>query len=270
MVRHIAVAGVTLAVVVASAGFVMQASVNTEAGGSTSPRDETRAGEWVTIPVPPEDTIRAWVAQPGRTDRAPIVLVIHDEAGLDEWVRSKVDDLAAQGFVAVAPDLLTGVELAGSGAAAVRNALESLDDDLVQRRIWAAGVWARALPTTTDRYGVLGFGWGGSVAFGHASRDAELGAAVVYDGAGPRPEYLRTTYAPILGLYAGEAEALTAEAAGVRMALERMGRTLDVRTFDGAEYGFHRNQSEAGAGGAGARAWAEAMSWLRMHLDASD
>src|SRR5690348_11807443 len=69
-----------------------------------------RHGEWVTIRTVPQagDSLRLWVVYPQRSTKAPVVIVVHEIFGLSTWIRSVADQLAADGFIAIAPDFLTG------------------------------------------------------------------------------------------------------------------------------------------------------------------
>jgi carboxymethylenebutenolidase len=233
-----------------------------------------RHGEWVSIPVPSGDTVRAWVVYPERADNAPVVLVVHEIFGLTHWIRSVADQLAAEGFIAVAPDLLTGEQVPTDATGepdrnTATRVIQTLDRDQVHRRIWAAGTWARALPASTERYAVMGFCWGGTVAFEHAARDADLGTAVVYYGSSPAPDRLLTVEAPVLGLYGGNDARVNATIPAADSVLAAIGRTYGTRIYDGAGHGFLRQQNEPGSPNqvAARAAWSEAIGWLRRHLE---
>jgi carboxymethylenebutenolidase len=232
-----------------------------------------RHGEWVSIPVPSGDTVRAWVVYPERADNAPVVLVVHEIFGLTHWIRSVADQLAAEGFIAVAPDLLTGGEVPSDPTGepdrnTATRVIQTLDRDQVHRRIWAAGLWARALAASTERYAIMGFCWGGTVAFEHAARDADLATAVVYYGSSPPPDRLLTVEAPVLGLYGGNDARVNATIPAADSVLASTGRTFQTRMYDAAGHGFLRQQNEPGSPNqvAARAAWTETITWLRRHL----
>src|SRR5438105_10177560 len=116
----------------------------------------TRHGEWVDIPIANSDAkIHTWVVYPERKDKAPVVLVIHEIFGMTDWVRSVADALAAEGFIAVAPDLLSGMGPGGGGtesfaADGVRDAIRKLSGDEVVKRLNAVRDYAIALPSAKD------------------------------------------------------------------------------------------------------------------------
>jgi len=83
---------------------------------NTQLSSSSRHGEWAMIPAGAGDSVRAWVVYPERSDRAPVVLVVHEIYGASNWIRSVADALAAEGFIAIAPDLLTGKGVPNSAA----------------------------------------------------------------------------------------------------------------------------------------------------------
>jgi len=150
-----------------------------------------RHGEWVMVKVG-SDSVRAWVVYPQVSTKAPVVVVVHEIFGLSNWIRAVADQLAADGFIAIAPDLLTGKiapNLDDSTLKAQGPALIStLDPEVVQRDIDAVAQYAMALPAAEKKYGIVGFCWGGGRSFSHATHSPSLGASVVYYGSPPTAE----------------------------------------------------------------------------------
>ncbi len=232
-----------------------------------------RHGEWQMIRVG-QDSVRAWVVFPERATKAPVVLVVHEIFGLSTWVRAVADQLAADGYIAIAPDLLTG-KLAMTNAdsmdvqAAVAQ-IRTLDPAEVQRRLSGVAAWGMALPAAAPKYGIVGFCWGGSTSFSHAVAAPELGAAVVYYGASPATPQLSTVRAPVLGLYGGDDARVNATVPPADSALKALGRTFVHEIYAGAGHGFLRQQDgKAGANlEASRRAWPRTLAWFRQHLGA--
>ena len=143
-----------------------------------------RHGEYVMVRTGPSDSVRAWVVYPERSSKAPVIVVVHEIFGLSAWVRGVADQLAADGFIAIAPDLLTGKAPPVPGtdtveAQAATAAIRSLQSQDVQRQIAAVGQYGMSLPAAEKRYGVVGFCWGGSASFNSAVMSpAGQGAAV--------------------------------------------------------------------------------------------
>ena len=231
-----------------------------------------RHGEYAMIKVGDADSVRAWVVYPERANNAPVVVVVHEIFGLSTWIRAVADQLAADGFIAVAPDFLTGriapdasdSVLTAQGPALVR----ALDAAEVQRRISAAAEYGMALPSATRKYGVMGFCWGGSVSFAHAVAAPALGASVVYYGGSPAPTALASVTAPVLGLYGADDARVNATVPPADSAMKALGKRFEHETYAGAGHGFLRQQdARAGANLAASRqAWARTVAWFRQNL----
>jgi carboxymethylenebutenolidase len=231
-----------------------------------------RHGEWVMIRSG-QDSIRSWVVYPERADNAPVVVVIHEIFGLSNWIRAVADQLAADGFIAIAPDLLTmkGVPYGPDGesdATAARTEIRTLETADVNRWLSAVAQYGMALPAARDTYGVVGFCWGGSTSFAHAIAAPDLGAAVVYYGTSPDPTTLSPINAPVLGLYGGDDQRVNATIPAAEAAMRSMNKTFETHIFEGAGHGFLRAQSGMeGANMVATRdAWPLTVGWFRRTL----
>jgi carboxymethylenebutenolidase len=225
------------------------------------------------IRTPTGDSIRAWVVYPERSTKAPVVLVVHEIFGLSSWVRGVADQLAADGFIAIAPDLLTMKNLPQGPDSVVAPlataAIRTLDANWVQQQLDAVARYGMSLPAAQQKYGIVGFCWGGGVSFAHAVHAASLGAAVVYYGVSPATPSLNSVRAPVLGLYAGNDARVDATVPAADSALRALGRTYVYYTYPGAGHGFLRQQT--GADGANMNAtkaaWPATIAWFRKYLD---
>lgn len=235
---------------------------------SSSPRH----GEWVTIRTRPADSVRAWVVYPERSTRAPVVLVVHEIFGLTSWVRSIADQLAADGFIAIAPDLLTMKNLPQGPDSVIAPlataAIRTLDMVQVHRQLDAVAQYGMSLPAAQKRYGIVGYCWGGAVSFAHAAHAPNLGAAVVYYGTSPKSADLESVRAPVLGLYGGDDARVNATILPADTALRTLGRTYVYDIYQGAGHGFLRQQSgKAGANMTATQAaWPATIAWFRKYL----
>ncbi len=236
---------------------------------SASPRH----AEWVTIQAG-ADSVRAWVVYPERSDPAPVVLVVHEIYGLSHWVRGVADQFAADGFIAIAPDMLTmrNVPAGGDGAPdadAAREAIQGLDRDAIHTQLLAVAEYGMSLPAARDSYGIVGYCWGGTVAFEHAIRSPELDASVVYYGTSPDTTLYGSIQAPVLGLYGENDARVNTTVPPATATMDRLGKTFEVETYAGAGHGFLRAQEgQDGANLAAAReAWPRTIEWFREHLD---
>lgn len=231
-----------------------------------------RHGQWIMIPTATGDSLRAWIVYPERSTKAPVVIVIHEIFGMSTWIRAVTDQLAADGFIAIAPDFLSGQKLPGApdsvsiqDAVAAVSKLKPAD---VQTGIDAAAKYGMALPAALHKYGVVGFCWGGTVSFAHAVHSPTLGASVVYYGTSPGVTELTAVRAPVLGLYGGSDARVVATVAPADSEMKAMHKTYEPHVFDGAGHGFLRAQS--GNNGANMtatqQAWPATIRWFRKYL----
>jgi carboxymethylenebutenolidase len=241
-------------------------------GAVTALEASPRHGEWVEYDAGDGDLVDAWVVYPERNDDAPVVVVIHEIFGMSDWIRSVADGLAAAGFIAIAPDMLSGKGPGGGGTDAfdrqtVGRAIRDLDRAEINRRLRAAAAYAVARPAAAAAVGAVGFCWGGSTTWMLATDWPELDAAVVYYGSSPESGY-DVVGAPVLGLYGGDDNRVNATIGRAEEAMAELGKTFEPHVFDGAGHGFLRQQS--GQEGANLRAtreaWPLTVSWFRRHL----
>lgn len=233
-----------------------------------------RHGEWAMVRTGPSDSVRAWVVYPERRDAAPVVLVVHEIFGLSDWIRAVADQLAAEGFIAIAPDLLTmkNVPAGPTGETnpdSARVAIRTLDAGDVHRQLRVVAAYGMGLPAAQKRYGIVGFCWGGGVSFEHAVRSPELGASVVYYGTSPATAELASVRAPVLGLYGENDARVDATIPPADSAMRAMGKTYEHHVFPGAGHGFLRQQD--GQNGANLtatqQAWPLTVGWFRRYLE---
>lgn len=232
-----------------------------------------RHGEWVKYDAGSGDSVMAWLVYPERSDPAPVVVVIHEIFGLTDWVRSVADQLAAEGFIAIAPDLLSGKGPDGGGTSsfdrdgAIR-AIRSLDRSEIARRLDAASAYATALPAARQEFGVIGFCWGGSTSFFYATAQPKLKAAVVYYGTPPSKEDMAAIKAPVLALYGGDDARVTSTVEPTSEAMKALGKPYEPHVYEGAGHGFLRAQE--GRDGANQKAadqaWPRTVDFLKSRL----
>ena len=238
--------------------------------GAASPRH----GEYVMYATAGGDSVRAFLVYPERPDDAPGLVVIHEIFGLTDWIRDVADRYAAEGFVAIAPDLLWGKAPGGGGTDAypdgdaVVAAIRELPPHEVKARLDGAGAFLRSLPASNGRVGVVGFCWGGQQSFQYAAEQPRLSAAVVFYGSGPEPlSKLEDIRAPVLGLYGGDDQRVNATIPAIDSAMAAAGKRYDKEIYPGAGHGFLR-EDEAGANArAAAAAWPRSVAFLREALE---
>lgn len=247
-----------------------------EAGAAEALATSPRHAEWVDIELGGSDqTLATWVVRPQRSDSAPVVLVIHEIFGVTDWVRAVADRLAENGYVALVPDLVSGLGPNGGGTTSVASRdqvvrlIRSLEPADTIARLSAVRDYASTLPATTGRIAAVGFCWGGSTGFAYAVAGPRLQAAVVYYGSSPleTADY-HLVEAPVLGLYGGDDERVNATIPIAKREMARHGKHFEVEIFAGAGHGFLRAQE--GRNGANRQAsehaWRRTIEFLRRHL----
>lgn len=244
-------------------------------GAAEAIKSSPRHGEYVDIKVPGSKTpITTWVVYPERKDKAGVVVVIHEIFGLTDWIRGVADQLAEDGFIAVAPDLLSGKAPNGGGSAELgqdnaTKVIRTLTTEEVTNALNAVREYAIKLPAANGRSGVIGFCWGGSNSFAYAASQPALDAAVVYYGTSPQdPAAYERIKAPVLGLYGGDDARVDATIPTAQENMKKLNKPYEPHTFEGAGHGFLRQQD--GKDGANMKAteqaWPLTVKFLREHL----
>jgi carboxymethylenebutenolidase len=189
-------------------------------------------------------TVQAFVVYPEVSHKAPVVVMIHEIFGLSDWAKEMADELAAQGFIVVEPDMLTGLGPNGGGSDAfpsqdqVTKAVSGLSADQVIADLDAAADYGKKLPSSNGKVFVAGFCWGGGKSFAFATHRKDLSAAFVFYGT-PPPDVTAIT-APVYGFYAGNDARVTATVPAATDAMKAAGKKYETVIYDGAGHGFMR------------------------------
>jgi carboxymethylenebutenolidase len=234
-----------------------------------------RHGEYVDVKQPGGGApIRTWVVYPERKDKAGVVIVIHEIYGLTDWIRGVADQLAREGFIAVAPDLISGLGPGGGGTESagsrddVVKLVRGLSNAEAYARLDAVRDYAVKLPAANGRSATIGFCWGGARSFGYAAAQPGLNAAVVYYGTSPEAGEYARIQAPVLGLYGGDDARVNATIAPAEAEMKKLGKTYEPHVYEGAGHGFLRAQE--GRDGANRKAtqqaWPRTIAFLKQHL----
>ena len=230
--------------------------------------------EWVNIPYAGGPAIKTFVVYPERRDKAPVVIVIHEIFGLTDWIRGVAEQLAEDGYIAVAPDLLSGMGPGGGGTAeiggddAARKVIAGLTPAEATNRINAVHGYAVKIPTSNGRTATVGYCWGGARSFEAAVNQPELDAAIVFYGTSPaNAGDLAKIKAPVLGLYGADDARVNATIEPASAEMKKLGKTYDVEIYEGAGHGFLRAQSDRGGANyhASEKAWASVLAFLQKH-----
>ena len=202
-----------------------------------------RHNEWVTVKHD-RRSVETLVVYPESKDKRPVVLIIHEIFGLSDWAQELADEVAAAGYIAVAPDLLSGMAPNGGRTkdfpTGVTEAISKLNPDQVTADLNAAADYGLKLPASNGKIYVAGFCWGGGQAFRFATNRADLSAAFVFYGPPPATDAMLRIKAPVYGFYAGNDARIDATIPDTIAAMKAAGKTYDPVTYEGAEHGFMR------------------------------
>jgi carboxymethylenebutenolidase len=236
----------------------------------TSPRH----GEYADVKLPGGGTpLRTWVSYPERKDKAPVVVVIQEIFGLSDWIRGVADQLAKEGFIAVAPDMISGLGPDGGGTESVASRddvvklVRGLPPEETASRLAAVRDYAAKIPAGNGKVGTIGFCWGGARSFEQAMQPG-VSAAVVYYGSSPDAAGLAKVQAPVLGLYGGDDARVNATVPPAQEEMKKLGKPYEAVMYEGAGHGFLRQQE--GRDGANLKAsqqaWPKTLAFFREKL----
>ena len=195
-------------------------------------------------------TVQALVVYPESKQKTSVVILIHEIFGLSDWAKEMADEIAGQGFIVVAPDLLSGFGPNGGGSSefasedAAVKAVSGLDPDGVLADLDAAADYGKKLPASNGKIAVAGFCWGGSKSFAFAAHRKDLSAAFVFYGTGPGD--VSGVTAPVYGFYGGNDARVDATIPGTATAMKAAGKSYEPVTYEGAGHGFMRAGEDPG------------------------
>ena len=197
--------------------------------------------------------VNCFIAYPEVKDKATAVVVIHEIFGLSDWVRGVADQLAEAGYIAIAPDLLSGTAPGGGGTAelgggdAVRKAISSLPPDQITADLDAVAEYVAKLPACNGKLAVGGFCWGGAQTFRYATNNKNVKSAFVFYGTAPESEdELARIQCPVYGFYAENDARVGATIPKTSELMKKAGKTYEPVTYKGAGHGFMRAGEDPG------------------------
>jgi carboxymethylenebutenolidase len=212
-----------------------------------------RHGEWVTIKHDGRD-VQTFVVYPEVKNKVPVVVVIHEIFGMTDWVQELADEVAAAGYIALAPDLLSGMAPNGGRTKdfapnAVGEAIRDLKPDQITADLNAVADYGKALPASNGKVMVTGYCWGGSQSFRFATNRADLAAAFVFYGTPPTTpgsntpdkEALARIKAPVYGFFGENDARVDAFIPPTEAAMKELGKTYEPVIYRGAGHGFMRS-----------------------------
>jgi carboxymethylenebutenolidase len=226
-----------------------------------SPRHQ----EWVTVKHDGR-SIETFVVYPESKDKKPVVILIHEIFGMSDWIQDLADQVAAAGYIAVAPDLLSGMGPNGGRTSAfasdkVTEAVSRLNPDQVTGDLNAVADYAKTIPSANGKLSVGGFCWGGGQSFRFATNRPDLSAAFVFYGGPPDKDAMARIKAPVYGFYAGNDERINATLPDTTKQMSSAGKAFEPVVYDGAGHGFMRAGEAPDANDANKKAREDA--WVR-------
>ena len=254
-----------------------------------------RHGEWVKIAwggdAGSSDSLMAWIVYPSTSSaKTPVVVVVHEIFGLSSWVRGVADQVAADGFIAIAPDLISRVrggptteELTGDSA---RKLIQGVNTTERNRGIIAVARYAMSQSSAAQRYAVIGYCWGGSTVFGHAVNGGTSGfvGGVAFYGlpymSGPVPngDSLARITKPVMLLNGSKDQRIASAMPAVDSTMKALRKNYVGINYAGAVHGFlraqddpkaQRDEAEEQANLAATKdAWPRTLEFLRRNLGA--
>src|ERR1700731_719822 len=200
----------------------------------------SRQGEWVSFKSG-DRTIKEFVVYPERKEKAPVVLVIHEIFGLTDWVRGVCDQLAENGVIAIAPDLLSGQTYTDLDGA--RKAISALPKEQVKADLDATSDYALTkIPAANGSLAVCGFCWGGGWTFVYAHINPKLKAAYSFYGvAVDNADDAKKVACPVYGFYAENDERVDATIPKAEELMKAAGKKYEPMIYKGAGHGFMRS-----------------------------
>lgn len=202
--------------------------------------------EWVKIKHGNRE-VNSFIAFPEVKEKATAVVVIHEIFGLSDWVRGVADQLAEAGYIAIAPDLLSGAAPGGGGTAelgsgdAVRRAISSLPPDQITADLNAVVDYVAKLPAGNGKVVVGGFCWGGGQTFRYVTNNKNIKAGFAFYGTGPeKEEEIARVNCPVYGFYGGNDARVNATIPKSSDLMKKANKTYEPVTYEGAGHGFMR------------------------------
>lgn len=225
-----------------------------------------RHGEWATVKHDGR-SVETFVVYPESKQKTPVILVIHEIFGMTDWVQDVADQFAEAGYIAIAPDLLSGMAPNGGRTSdfppgGVGPAINKLNPDQITADLNAVADYGLKLPAAAKKLFVAGFCWGGGQAFRFATNRGDLAAALVFYGPPPAKDAMSRIKAPVYGFYGGNDARIGATIPATEEQMKADGKKYEPVTYEGAGHGFMRAGEQPDATPANAKARTEA--WARI------
>ena len=210
--------------------------------------------------------VSGYLSAPPGAGRFPGVVVIHENRGLNDHTRDVARRFAAEGFVALAPDILS--RKGGTGALGTpekaREAIGTIPPEEALADLRASVTHLDKHPKVrSGSVASVGFCWGGARSFLLAAESEKLRAAVVFYGSAPPPETIARVRVPVLGLYGELDQRITSQVPAVAEAMKKAGKTFEYKIYPGADHAFFNDTGERYNAEAARDAWTRTLAFLR-------
>lgn len=225
-----------------------------------------RHHEWVTVKHDGR-AVETFIAYPETKSKAPVILVIHEIFGMTDWVQEVADEFAAAGYIAVAPDLLSGTGPDGGRSTSFTQSeavekVSHLNPDQITADLNAAADYGLKLPAAEHKLFLTGFCWGGGQSFRFATNRSGLAAALVFYGPPPPKDAMARITAPVYGFYAGNDARISSTVPATQQTMKELSKTYEPVVYEGAGHGFMRAGEAPDATEANKKA--RDQSWQRL------
>lgn len=234
--------------------------------------ESPRHHEWVEIEYNGR-IVHSFVAYPEVSENTLAVIIIHENRGLTDWVRSFTDQVAEAGYIAIAPDLLSEFDINHNRTSdfehsdAARDALYQLDPDQITQDLLAVQNYISSIPAANGQTVVAGFCWGGSESFRFATNASGLSAALVFYGSSlTDPEQVQQISVPVYGFYGGNDQRINATIPETEAVMDGLGKYYEYKIYLGAGHGYMRTGDDPDGSEANINARNETWEWLREIL----
>jgi carboxymethylenebutenolidase len=252
-----------------AAGLLAALSPDFAMGQQVKADDARLKTEWITVDSPAgHGKVRGYLARPtsAGSSKLPMVLVIHENRGLNPHIEDITRRLALDGFMAFAPDALTPLGGYPGDEDKARAAFATLDQAKTREDFLASVAWLRARADGNGKLGAVGFCYGGGVVHWLATRLPDLNAAVPFYGNSPAPEEAAKVKAPLLVQLAAVDERINAAWPAYEAALKAAGVKYAVHQYPNTQHGFNNDTTPRYDAAAAKLAWDRTLAHFRMHL----
>ncbi len=252
----------------AAAALVPLLEANQARAAIVSPQDARLETGHITYPGATGD-VKAYMARPKGAPKLPAVIVVHENRGINPHIEDVTRRVALEGFLAIAPDLLSPLGGTPSNEDTARDMIGRLDGRQTVQNLVFAVTFLKRHPNGTGKVGAIGFCWGGSRVGELAVNAPDLDAAVVYYGSQPKGDEVERIRAPLLLHYAGLDAGINAGIPAFEAALRKASKRYVLHMYEGANHGFNNDTSEARYNKQAADlAWSRTIAFLKENLKA--